>query len=239
MLARCPECRVTHALASGDKVRLHKVRCSNCGAEFALFPALEIGGAGERVLGEGVVSADRPPPPQIESIPKVAWKLDIEAPPGLLNLHTARGRRAWPGLALALGLLALFGLQVLIIPPIAPGQQAELDQARTVLCGVIQCPDWHPPRVPGQVRVSTPDFLITTDGNMHLRFELESPIRQAWPVLDIQLTDRLGTSQGRLRLNPADYTDPQRPMAAHQSHTVRAILLPLNDRVAGIEIRPR
>lgn len=239
MLARCPECRVTHALASGDQVRLHQVRCSNCGAEFALFPALEIGGAGERVLGKGIIPADRPAAPWIESTPKAELTLDIEAPSAHLHLQTARRGRPWPGIALAVGLLTLLGLQVLILPPIAPGQQAELDQARTTLCGIIQCPEWQPPRAPERVRVSTPDFFVTPDGALHLRFELESPVRQAWPILDIQLTDRLGTSQGRLRLTPADYADLHHPMDAHQSHSVRALVAAPQARIAGVEIRPR
>lgn len=239
MLARCPQCGVTHALARGAKIRQRRVHCSNCDAEFDLFPALEIGGAGERVLGDGLLPVQTPRTPAIESAPVIATAIDIERHPGPLGLAASTRRRAWPGMFVAAGLAVLLSAQLLAFPPVAPGQNHHLDQARAQLCAVIPCPAWNPPRAPDRVRVSTPDFFTSADGTLHLQFRLESPVRQAWPVLDIHLSDQLDTRHGTLRLPPNDYADVDTSMNPDEPGTVRLTLASPHAHITGIRILPR
>ncbi|AKJ94071.1 phage tail protein [Thioalkalivibrio versutus] len=239
MLARCPQCGVTHALARGAKLRQRRVHCSNCDAEFDLFPALEIGGAGERVLGQGLLPARQAPLHAIERAPGAAIPLNIERHASPLGSADATRRRSWPGIVLAAALMLLLGAQLLAIPPVAPDQSPQLAQARAQVCAALPCPTWHPRRAPGQIRTSAPDFFTTSDGTLHLQFVLESPIRQAWPILDIRLTDQLGTPHGTLRLTPDDYTDTHAPMNAHSPHSVRLAVASPHGHITGIEIQPR
>ncbi|WP_019584251.1 DUF3426 domain-containing protein [Thioalkalivibrio sp. ALE16] len=239
MLARCPQCGVTHALARGSKIRQRRVHCTHCGAEFDLFPALEIGGAGERVLGEGLLPAQPARTRAIESAPVIATAIDIERHPGPLDLAAPARRRVWPGLFVAAGLSVLLGAQLLAFPPVAPGHNHYLDQTRAQLCATLPCPVWNPLRAPERIRVSTPDFFASIDGTLHVQFQLESPVRQAWPVLDIHLSDQLDTRHGALRLTPNDYTDADAPMPPHKPATLRLSLASPHARITGIQIQPR
>ncbi|WP_024325902.1 DUF3426 domain-containing protein [Thioalkalivibrio sp. AKL19] len=239
MLARCPQCGVTHALARGDKLRQRRVHCSNCDAEFDLFPSLEIGGAGERVLGEGLLPAQPVHTPAIESAPIIAIAVDIEHHPPPRGLAGPTRRRTWRGITLAAALVILLSAQALAFPPVAPGQSSHLDQARAQLCAAIPCPAWNPPRATERIRVSTPDFFTGADGTLHLQFRLESPIRQAWPVLDIHLSDQLDTHHGTLRLTPNDYADANTPMPPHEPATVRLSLASPHVHITGVQIHPR
>ncbi|WP_018873168.1 DUF3426 domain-containing protein [Thioalkalivibrio sp. ALJ16] len=239
MLARCPECQVTHAIARGDTLRLQRVRCDNCGAEFDLFPSLEIGGAGAPVRGRGLTPARHRPAVRIDTPRQEAVPLNIEAAPDATTLAAPAAARRAPALALTAALLALLALQLLLVPPIAPDEHNTLDQARGELCARIPCPAWHPLRAPERIRTSTPDFFAAADGSLHLQFSLESPVQQAWPVLDIHLSDRLGTALGRLRLTPDDYADAGSLLAANRDTPVRVTLANPPAPVAGVDIRTR
>lgn len=236
MLARCPQCGVTHALARGAKIRQRRVHCTNCGAEFDLFPALEIGGAGERVLGEGLLPVS---PLGIERTPRIPLPLNIEYPPGPMAPTGTTRQRLWPQWLLASALVLLLGLQLLAVPPVAPGHNPHLDQARAQFCEALPCPAWHPPRAPDRIRLSPPEFFTDAAGRLHLHVVLETPVRQAWPVLDIQLSDQIGTRHGTLRVAPTDYSDPDPPMNAHEPVTLRLTLAPPRARITGIQIQAR
>ncbi|WP_019625955.1 DUF3426 domain-containing protein [Thioalkalivibrio sp. ALJT] len=235
MLARCPACQVTHAVTHGDTLRLLRVRCHNCGAEFDLLPSLEFGGAG--ALGRGFTPVLRTVTIRVDTPRNATVKLNIEPDAGTHTTPTAS--RRWPAVLLASVLFGLLSLQWLLVPPVAPGQYEILDQTRDALCTQVPCPAWHPLRAPEQVRISTPDLSAATDGGLQLQFSLESPVQQAWPVLDIHLSDRLGTALGYLRLAPNDYAAPDTLMTANHATAVRVVLADPPGPSAGITILAR
>ena len=237
MLARCPLCGAIHPLTRGAQLRLQRVQCANCKTEFDLFAALEIEGAGERTKGLGITDAAPAPEAQRPDIPAVRVEFDVEyhhrplAPPGRKPL--------WPALVLIPTLTLLLALQLLLWPPVPAGQQPELDQIRSTVCSRLPCPARYPARVPGRIRVSTPDLLLDTADRLHLRFTLATPVAQPWPALDIRLGDRLGTTHGRVRLMPHAYADGAIPMQAGKHYPLRLVLTSPAADISGVEITPR
>ncbi|WP_018864654.1 hypothetical protein [Thioalkalivibrio sp. ARh3] len=242
MLARCPHCGVAHTLTRGEELRLDQAHCDACGVDFAVFPALEIGGAGERATGPGISAVQHTEPLNIESRPRQhAQELDIDTRPGQATAYP--GRR--PGRAFAtfltLLLLALLALQLLLAPPVPPGTWSGLDHARASLCATPRiedlCPPWEPAREPERIRVSSPNLETTDAGDLSIRFELTSPLRQAWPVVDIQLSDRLGTRRGKWRLHPADgHANLDASMSAGRRYAIEIELPDTGPHITGAEI---
>ncbi|WP_018174871.1 MULTISPECIES: hypothetical protein [unclassified Thioalkalivibrio] len=242
MLARCPHCGVAHTLTRGEELRLDRAHCDACGADFALFVALEIGGAGERATGPGISAVRHTASLDIERSPRrQTLELDIDTRPGQTTAFP--GRR--PGRAfaafLALLLLALLALQLLLAPPVPPGAWSGLDDARASLCATPRvedlCPPWEPGREPERIRVSSPDLHLANAGDLSMRFELESPLQQGWPVIDVWLSDRLGTPRGHWRLHPADgHANLQAPMAAGHRYAIEIELPDTGPHITGAHI---
>ncbi|WP_018862561.1 MULTISPECIES: hypothetical protein [unclassified Thioalkalivibrio] len=243
MLARCPHCGVAHTLTRGEELRLDQAHCDACGTDFALFPALEIGGAGERTTGPGISSVHHAAPLDIERSPRQqTLELDIDTRPSRSTEPPAhRSGRGAAMASLALLLLTAFTLQFLLVPPVAPGTWSVLDQTRESLCTTPRveglCPRWQAPREPRLIRVSSPDLGLANAGDLSIRFELTSPLEQAWPVMDVQISDRLGTRRGGWRLHPEDgHANLQSPMSADQRYAIEIELPDTGPHITGAQI---
>lgn len=242
MLARCPHCGVAHTLTRGEELRLDRAHCDACGGDFALFVALEIGGAGERAAGPGISPVRHTASLDIEHSPGPrALELDIDTRPAPQAASPGRRPRHGITAVLALLLLALLALQLLLAPPVVPGTWSGLDQARATLCTAAYterlCPPWEPVREPGRIRLSSPDLDLTDDQHLRIRFELMSPLEQPWPVLDIRLADRLGTRHGDLRLHPMDYrANLEGPMAPNQRYAIEIELPDSHPHITGAQV---
>lgn len=145
-----------------------------------------------------------------------------------------------PGILLAGLLCLLLAAQLLLFPPLAPGQNPTFDHLRAGLCADLPCPAWHPPRAPEQIRRTSPDLEVRDDGRLRIQLTLESPVMQAWPLLDIALSDRLGHTHGRLRVTPEQYTDdPTAPMLPGARYPLVIDLHSPHPRISGVQVTPR
>lgn len=153
-------------------------------------------------------------------------------------------RRRFGGTALA-GLL-LLGLifQLLSFPPRAITEQPVLETLRVSLCERLRCPE-RAHRAPESIRVSSPSLHPTGAGSGRwLVFELynRESRPQAWPLLDIALSDTLGRTHARERIHPRRYAPGENavaPMAAHRPWPVALRIRTEHPRLSGVHIRPR
>ncbi|WP_026300897.1 zinc-ribbon and DUF3426 domain-containing protein [Thioalkalivibrio sp. ALE23] len=146
----------------------------------------------------------------------------------------------------ALASLLLLGLifQLLAFPPRAITQEPALETLRTSLCERLHCPE-RAHRAPESVRVSTPSLHPAGAGSGRwLIFELynRESRAQAWPLLDIALSDTLGRTHARERIHPRVYApdgDPPPQMAAHRPWPVALRIHTEHPRLSGVHVRPR
>ncbi|MGM0554140.1 MAG: DUF3426 domain-containing protein [Pseudomonadota bacterium] len=239
MLARCPHCGIAHAVARSPDLHHGRVRCNACGGTFELFAALEIGGAGVPAEGPGFTPVVAHGRPRIASTVHAAHAaLDIETGPATLPPLTAAGTRRWPTALAGLGLTATLILQMLLVPPFAPGTSARVDHLRGLLCDAWPCPHWS---APSAIRVSPPQW--TEDPvRMRLRvdFELQSAVPQPWPGLEVVLSDALGTEHGQLWLPPEAYRPSTPPrLEPGRIWTVSLTLEPPHPQISGVQVTAR
>jgi hypothetical protein len=119
-----------------------------------------------------------------------------------------RVARAAAGWLLAAALAALLVLQVLVADRARLAADAQWRPRLEALCGVLGCtlPPW---REPGALRVtsremrphpSVPGALLVTAS-----FANDARFPQAWPQLELSLTDLDGQALGLRRFTPAEY----------------------------------
>ena len=138
-------------------------------------------------------------------------------PPAFAQARPAwmlRTLRATAGWALAVALALLLVLQVLLADRARLAADADWRPRLERLCGLLHCtlPAW---REPSALRVTSRDvrphpsvpgaLLITASFSNQARFA------QAWPQLELTLTDLDGQSLGLRRFSPAEYlgSDPR------------------------------
>lgn len=166
------------------------------------------------------------------------------APAPSLRTRSRRSRARSRGAMLA-GLL-LLGLifQLLTFPPRAITQEPALETLRSSLCDRLRCPE-RGHRAPESVRVSSPSLHPAGAGSGRwLIFELynHESRAQAWPLLDIALSDTLGRTHARERIHPRVYApgdDPPLQMAAHLPWPVALRIRTEHPRLSGVHVRPR
>jgi hypothetical protein len=213
MIVRCPHCGTGHAVRYQPGRNPGSQRCEACGKAFAFFPALEIESVGRPVDG-----ALMEPIPRLQvSIPR--RPIAAEQPARLSRLsrlaavatrwvqhHTHDRATRIGGLAVGIALIAALVLQFLIHERAALAEHPEFAALSDALCRQLPCP--HPRgHIPGTIRVGELQLATHEQGWLVVEFLItnthDGP--QAWPLLDLTLSDRFGRMLARARWEPREY----------------------------------
>lgn len=242
ILTRCPHCGTTfRATPEQLKARHGRVRCGQCRA---VFDGLE-------ALAEAPEAPEPPsmPPPMAEEapalLPDVAAGIDeppaSPEPPGEEPAPTAEEepprRRAWPW-AFAIFLFALpalfvqallhFRVELAVLHP-------QMKPALLAACELLGC-DLPLPRRIDRVSIESSDLHPagpddpSNDGRLRLVANLRNraPFAQAWPHLELTLTDASDRMLLRKALAPAEYLPPDvSPAEGFPAGAERAVSLAL------------
>jgi predicted Zn finger-like uncharacterized protein len=223
MFTQCPHCLSVHALTAADlalgRGRLH---CGVCETE---FDALERLADTAAQAASGLRRAEATPPRVVPAAELAARPADPARPkPSTLSEPAfARGVRARTPVRSGPWWLASAALGLLLSTQIVLAQRAELSQDPSLrpwlqrLCAALGC-ELPAYSAPTQIRLltrdvgphpSVPDALLVTAS-----FRNESPWPQAWPVLELSMSDLEGRLVALRRFAASDYLGqpPEQPV---------------------------
>jgi hypothetical protein len=241
MIVRCPHCGTGHAVRYRPGRSPGSQRCEACGKAFAFFPALEIESVGRPVDGALMepiprlqVPIPRRPAAAEQPAPLRSRLSRLSAVATRWILHHTRDRATRiGGLAAGIALIAALVLQVLIHERAALAEHPEFAALSDALCRQLPCPR---PRghIPGTIRVGELQLATHEQGWLVVEFLITNAHDrpQAWPLLELALSDRFGRMLARARWEPPEYLVPAEAAHLLGPGEVRRLRLVI-DRPAG------
>lgn len=211
LVSRCPACGTSFRVQRDQlTARSGTVRCGKCGTVFDGIAAL---------VDEGAERLWLDPSPQLGLFdpsrnPRESMADDAGPMPEFLAPPEPRARLAWLWGLAAFAALAMLAAQAAYryraeIAAAVPAARAPLDAA----CRVLRC-SVPLPRRPELMSIESSDLQADPrrDGLIVLNAVLRNraALPQAYPALELTLTDEAGQPVVRRVLLPADYVEPER-----------------------------
>jgi hypothetical protein len=205
MLTRCPQCLAVHPLeADRAKGGDGSFACPDCGARFDAYAHL------------ADANADADAPPEFDEPPEEQGELFGQRPrsqPAALPSF-ARQRVRLPRPAQLRWWLVSGGLLLLLLAliPIADRARLATDPAwrpkLATMCGVLHCtlPPWRElPAFEVTARDVQPHPSVAKALLITASFRNDARFSQAWPVLELRMSDLNGRDVGLRRFLPKEY----------------------------------
>jgi hypothetical protein len=242
MIVRCPHCGTGHTVRYQPGRSPASQRCEACGKAFAFFPALEIESVGlpvDRALMEPIPTLQVPTPRRSVAAERPApsrsplSRLFVVATRWIPQHAHDRATRIG-GLAVGLALIAALVLQFLVHERAALAEHPEFAALSDALCRQLPCP--HPRgHLPGTIRVGELQLATHEQGWLVVEFLITNAHDrpQAWPLLELALSDRFGRMLARARWEPREYLVPAETAQLLGPGEVRRLRLVI-DRPAGV-----
>ncbi|HEU4709126.1 MAG TPA: DUF3426 domain-containing protein [Methylophilaceae bacterium] len=235
LVTSCPECQTAfHVKQDQLAASQGKVRCGKCGHVFDALSRLS------ELPSPKSESIDTAPPSPVAITPK---RVDDTASRAKLEMAFRRKSLQWPFALLAFLLVMLAGLQTLyyLRTPIT-ARWPQLRPPFEAVCNLLQCKLGLPQQAE-LLTIDDSDMQEDADreGLVHLSATLtnNAPFTQAYPLLELTLTDRYDKAVIRRAFTAAEYlpeANSSEGMAPGDEVRIRLALAVHDDAVAGYRL---
>jgi len=234
LVTSCPECQTAfHVKQDQLTASKGKVRCGKCGHVFDALSRLS-------ELPPPQIAADTAPPSPIDKSPK---RVDDTASKAKLETAFHRKSVPWPFVLLAFLLALIAGLQALyyLRTPIT-ARWPQLRPPFEAVCSFLKC-KLELPQQAELLTIDDSDMQADADreGMVHLSATLtnNAPFTQAYPLLELTLTDRYDKAVIRRAFTAAEYlpeANSSEGMAPGEEVRIRLALAVHDDAVSGYRL---